>query len=439
MANVHFILHSKESRTAKTYEKNQQPIYLCFRFGKNDKLIYPTGFKCYNKHWNPKEYRLRNTTDNPDKDKINNFLNELETVTESFITDQKISKKELTKNELKTFLQNYIHPPKLNENTLLGFFELFINQVENRTNSKTGHIVSYKTKREYQRTFQYLKDYCTKRKKDLDFQNIDLDFYQDFTEFLQSEASKNKKGEVNKLSTNTIGHKIQSLKAVLNEATEKGINKNLFYKSAKFKAISEDNDSIYLSETELETIRLFDFSSNPRLEKVRDLFLMGAWTGLRFSDFTRIHQDNIRDNRIFMEQKKTTKPVIIPCHPVFTELWNKYDGKLPKFISNQKFNEYIKQVCDKAGITEVFHKGITKGGHRITTKYKKWELVSSHTARRSFATNQYLSGFPAISIMQITGHKTEKAFLRYIKVTPEDHAKLLEMHWKKQNNHFKGV
>jgi len=118
MANIHFIIHSKENRTKETYKKTAQSIYLCYRFGKNDKLIYPTGFKSLPKHWNPIEYRLRNTSDNSDKDKINNFLNELETVTESFITDLKISKKELTKYELKKFIETYLHPPKLNEETV---------------------------------------------------------------------------------------------------------------------------------------------------------------------------------------------------------------------------------------------------------------------------------------------------------------------------------
>ena len=437
MANIHFILHSKESRTAKTYEKNQQPIYLCYRLGKDEKFIYPVGFKTIPKYWNPKEYRIRATSGDIDKDKINNFLNELETVTESFLTDLKINKKELTKNGLRTFIHDYIHPPNGNEKSLFGFFETFINQSETRTNPKTGQKIGYKTRQEYKRTFQYLKDFAAKRKKSVDFQSIDLEFYQEFTEFLQNEASKNKKGEFKSMSVNTIGHKIQSLKAVLNEATEKGVNKNMFYKSSKFKAITEENDNIYLSESELETIREKDFSDNQRLEKVRDLFLIGAWTGLRFSDFTRLNQDNIRDNRIYIEQKKTTKPVIIPCHPVFNQIWNKYNGNLPKLITNQKFNEYIKEVCQQAEIKEPFHKGITKGGNRITTKYEKWELVSSHTARRSFATNQYKSGFPAISIMQITGHKTEKAFLRYIKVTPEDHAHLLEMHWDKKHSHLK--
>jgi site-specific recombinase XerD len=437
MANVHFILHSRESKTDKAAGKTSRPIYLCYRFGKNDKIIYSTGFKVPIEHWNPSEYRLRKNSNNPDKDRINNFLSELETVTESFITKTKIDKKELTKQELKTFLDNYLHPAATNINSFIGYFKKFIDEAETRTNS-AGQRISYKRIRGYFRTFELINEYCKYSKKETDFQDINLDFYQDFTKFLQTKTvSRN--GEKSVMSTNTIGNKIQCIKAVLNDATDKGINKNMFFKSQKFKAISEENENIYLTESELEALRLFDFTKFPKLDKVRDLFLIGAWTGLRFSDFTRLHSDNIRGNRIFIEQQKTAKPVVIPCSPVFNQLWDKYDGKLPKVISNQKFNEYIKEACKLAGINEPFFKGITKGGHRITKKYEKWELVSSHTARRSFATNHFKSGLSAIAIMNITGHKTEKAFLRYIKATQEDYATLLELHWKENHSHLKAI
>lgn len=78
-------------------------------------------------------------------------------------------------------------------------------------------------------------------------------------------------------------------------------------------------------------------------------------------------------------------------------------------------------------------KTFTKGGLKVVENYAKWEVLCSHTARRSFATNEYLAGTPSITIMAITGHKTEKAFLRYIKLTPNEHAKLLKLHWQKRN------
>ena len=439
MANIHFYIHTKgsvkqpqEGVKPKNYKKTPQPIYLTYRFGRNGRFLYPTGFKIEPEYWNEKEYRVRNITDILDKDKINNFLNELQTVTESFITDLKISKKEITKNELKNFLNNYIHPSPINEKTFIGHCQKFINDINSRVNSKTGQLISYKTKRDYCRTFEFIKEYQRVKGKDIDFQNIDLDFYQDFTEFLQNGASKNKKGEIIKLSTNTISHKIQSLKAMLNDATDKGLNKNMSFKSPKFKAVKEESESVYLNDKELSIIENHDFSDNDRLDKVRDLFLFGAWTGLRFSDFTRITNDSIDKNgRISIKQQKTGKPVIIPLHPTVKRIWNKYNGKLPRNISNQKFNDYIKEVCEICKINDTFHKGITKGGTHTSTRFEKYQLVSSHTARRSFATNMYNSGFPSISIMNITGHKTEQAFLKYIKVTPEDHAKLLEMHWNK--------
>ena len=113
------------------------------------------------------------------------------------------------------------------------------------------------------------------------------------------------------------------------------------------------------------------------------------------------------------------------------KILEKYNGELPVSISNQKFNQYIKEVCKHAGLNSMVSKSITKGGIPRSKNYKKWELVSSHTARRSFATNLYNSGFPTISIMAVTGHKTEKAFLLYIRVTPEEHAKKLREHWQK--------
>ena len=99
----------------------------------------------------------------------------------------------------------------------------------------------------------------------------------------------------------------------------------------------------------------------------------------------------------------------------------------------------MKEVCKESEITSIEQKGITKGGVRIKQNYKKWQLVSSHTARRSFATNLYLSGFPTLSIMQITGHKTESAFMKYIKVTNEQHAELLRLHWIDKGEHLRVV
>jgi hypothetical protein len=108
---------------------------------------------------------------------------------------------------------------------------------------------------------------------------------------------------------------------------------------------------------------------------------------------------------------------------------DKTPNSLPPPISNVKMNEYLKELCELAGFKDKVTIHFTKGGKKVVETYQKYELVSTHTARRSFATNQYLSNFPIISLMAITGPRNEKSFLKYIKVTKEQHAKLLQTHW----------
>ena len=185
-----------------------------------------------------------------------------------------------------------------------------------------------------------------------------------------------------------------------------------------------------MDEEELERIRRCDLHNHKSLERVRDLFLMCCWTGLRYSDISSLTSECVQGDMIVIRQRKTNNYVTIPMHPVFREVLDRYGG-VPVTMSNQKFNVYLKDVCKAARIRKRVLKSITKGGRKNTKSYEKWELVSSHTGRRSFATNLYKSGFPSISIMQITGHKTEAAFLKYIKVSTQEHARLLAEHWNK--------
>lgn len=419
MANITFKLRVPKS-------PSPQIIYLVYRFGRNDKLAYSTGLKVLPAHWNNEKMRVRNIVEALGKDAINNRLNELNAVTATYIVEVKAKGKQLTKELLKKFLDDYTNNQLSDsEKTLHRFVVAYLERNKNRINPNTGKLISYKVKREHERTYELLTEFEEKKNKGVkfDFEDITLDFYADFTAYLQSLG----------LSVNTIGHKIQTLKAWLNEATEKGLNKSQQYKSHRFKAISEETENIYLSNKELETLYKTDLP-NERLTRVRDLFLIGAFTGLRFSDFTNITAENIRFNTLSIEQQKTGKRVSIPLHPIVLGIWKKYNEQLPSVISNQKFNEYIKEACKLAGIDNPEQKSITKGGLRMKKTYKKYELVSSHTARRSFATNLYLSGFPTLSIMQITGHRTESAFMKYIKVTANQHATLLRQHWSKSNN-----
>lgn len=419
MNNVTFKLRTPKS-------SDRQMIYLVCRFGRNDKLAYSTGLKVCPAHWNKDKMRVRNIVEAIGKDAINNRLNELQAVTETHIIELRAKGKNISKEIVRRFLDAYTHNQLSDtENTLHGFITGYLERNATRVNPNSGKLISYKVRREHARTYELLKEFEYNKNKGvkLDFEDITLDFYADFTAYLQHLS----------LSVNTIGHKIQTLKTWLNEATEKGLNKSQQYKSHRFKAITEETENIYLSDKELRLLYSTELP-NERLTRVRDLFLIGAYTGLRFSDFTNITNDNIRFNTLRIEQQKTGKAVSIPLHPIVLSIWQKYGEQLPNIISNQKFNEYIKEVCRLAGIDNNEQKSITKGGLRMKKTYKKYELVSSHTARRSFATNLYLDGFPTLSIMQITGHRTETAFMKYIKVTANQHATLLRDHWSNANN-----
>ena len=163
---------------------------------------------------------------------------------------------------------------------------------------------------------------------------------------------------------------------------------------------------------------------------MRDLFVIGCYTGLRFSDLSQISTDNFINNgtQIKLKTEKTGELVVIPLHKTVKEIIKKYNGQIPEAMSNPKMNLHIKRIARMAKIKDKTMTSITKGGEKQTTVREKWEQVTVHTARRSFATNMYLLDIPTISIMKITGHKTEKAFLLYIKISQEENANKLLNH-----------
>lgn len=202
------------------------------------------------------------------------------------------------------------------------------------------------------------------------------------------------------------------------------------FRSKKFKVLKEDSDSVYLNEEEITRLYNLDLSKTERLDKTRDLFIIGCWTGLRFGDLSQVNRDNIKDDFLTVRTKKTDQKIVIPLHHLVKSTLEKYNYSLPRLISNQKLNDYLKEICEMAEINEDTVKSMTKGGKTSSTKNKKFDLITSHTARRSFATNQYLRGVPSRLIMMITGHKTETVFLKYIKVTAQEEAERLKEMWR---------
>lgn len=292
---------------------------------------------------------------------------------------------------------------------LVQFIDHIVNTSTNLRNS---------TKKNYKVVKKNVEDYQKKYKGTITPQNADIDFYNSFVKFLTSAG----------LSKNTIGTRIKIIKAVLNYANERIDNVCQDYKKESFAKPSEETESVYLTQDELNSISNLKYLP-PYLEKVRDMFIIGCDTGLRFSDLSRLTKDNINsDNTISIKTQKTGKVVVIPMTPRVKTIFEKYNYVLPDSISNQKYNEYLKDIARRANLKEPISTTRTIKGMLVTRTVEKWELVTSHTARRSFATNAFLADVPAIAIMKITGHKTESAFMKYIKMTAKDNATKLQSH-----------
>ncbi len=262
----------------------------------------------------------------------------------------------------------------------------------------------------------------SRRKKTLVWESFDMDWYYDFMDFYVYERGAN---------NNTFGKMIKTLKTFLNAATDQGFNSNLEFRNRRFKVYQEEVTNIYLNEDEIQRILQLDMSKDLKRQTIRDLFVIGCYTGLRFGDFKQINEKNISDDRLKIKTQKTGKYVIIPFHPIVKKIISRYNGSLPKSYCNNVVNAELKIIGQQANFNEDVIQVRMHGTERKETRYKKWQLISTHCARRSFATNLFKQGFPAISIMKITGHKSEKTFMRYIKVTEDEVATMLEQHWNK--------
>jgi integrase len=356
---------------------------------------------------------------------LNTRKSQVDKIYRTFVLDYR---KEPTREQLKQLLDEQIRDKSTHEdeqtNLFAVFFDKFIKQSEGgiRLNN-SGRPLSKGTFQIYHVTLDVVKEFeKTKRKKPLTWLDMDFEFYTDFTEYLTTEK---------KLATNTIGKYIKTIKTVLNDATDREINTNLKFRTKKFKTVSEETESIYLSEMELKEMELLDLSQTPYLDRVRDLFLIGSYTGVRFSDWDKIRPEQVKGNLIEITTEKTGKKVIIPIHPTVQKIFRKYDNKLPRRPSNQNTNAYLKEIGQKMKSLQVkVSKTLTKGGMEITQNLEKWNMLSTHTSRRSFATNEYLEGTEMEMIKAITGHTTEKSFMKYIKVTPNQQAKRLDLIWK---------
>lgn len=244
-----------------------------------------------------------------------------------------------------------------------------------------------------------------------DWEDITKDWFFRFTQKMKAAG----------YSTNYHATLTNKLRCVCKEGFDRGFTKNEDFR--QFGRKWETADSVALTMEEVDALWDLELRSQEE-RKARDLFILGVYTAARFQNYSKLAEDNIVDGRIRFIQPKTGDSVVIPCAPRVREVLARWGGRAPE-LSNVNMNLKIKEVCRKAGMTEIVEVRRTEGGRLNIRKCEKWELVGAHTARRTGATILHLMGVPSRQLMMITGHKTERDFNRYLRIGKEQNADLL--------------
>ncbi len=417
------------------------PVWIyCYITYQNKKVTHYTDKKIEPKYWNLESQQVRKS--HSSNAEWNFWLKDIRT----FVAKLEL---EWSKKHSSSGIVPIIPPTYLKENldkyftkttkdereedsqkSFWGFYNQFLTRMKNgtRKHSTKGTPMAPKTISQFDNLKHHLENYQKVKKIKIEFDKIDLTFYYDFVEHLTTKL---------KLAPNTIGKLITNLKVFLREAFEERVTTNNIFTHRKFRSISSESDTKYLTPIEIKEIADLDLKTNLKLDRVRDMFIISCNTALRYSDIVKIKPENIVDDMIDITQFKTKDKVAIPIMKEVGRLLSKYNYCLPK-ISNQKFNEYLYEVVKKCkGLEIEVTKKTIQGKQEIIIKKPKYEFISSHTARRSFATNEYMLRELSIQqIMSITGHKTERSFYKYIRQTPKENAERIRLIW---NNREEGI
>lgn len=383
-------------------------------------MKFPTAVSVLPSRWqNDKHKKNYQRASGPEAFEINQRLDWLETTTKNtfrkFVNDTQLIPKS---EEFRELLDVEIGLKPKKENDFFSFAARFLEQTKTRLNLKTGKKLNPHNYLRYRRHIDYVRNFNSR----MGFDGFNNDFYNKFHHYLAHDLQ---------LATNSIGKCISDIKVILNRAAEEGLNSNLRFKT--FKVLRETPDKIFLDEAELQAMYELDLSDRPAYDRVRDMFLIGCYTSLRYSDFTKLAPEHFTGDKIYIETEKQMKPAIIPLHSIVKEIMKKYNGEMPQAVSNMKMNKRIKQIAKLLPQLQVKIPVYgTKGGTRTLQMISKYKLVTTHTARRSFITNLLLKGFSPALLSKITGQDI-KTIEKYNKATSDMAADIvLKEFWNKK-------
>ena len=407
MASINFLYRS-------TKDKSNLSLRLLFRYNGKDYVFgSKTKLEVEKTYWNKQhKKKSKDITITNKQTEINIELNKIENHILGAFNSANPDK--VNKEWISAQVDLYYNPTQKEKTIpidLINYIDFYIDYRKDevkKTSLKKFNVIKHK--------LQKLEKF---RKKQILILDINNDFKNEFVSYCKNEL----------YSQNTIQRELAIIKTFCIHARFLGLETH--YQLDSLRLDKAKVEKIYLTFEELSRIEEINSDElTVSLDNAKDWLIISCYSGQRISDFMRFTENQIRieEGKHFLEftQMKTSKLTTIPIHPKILEILKKRNGKFPYRISDQKYNDYVKEVCKLAGIDEIV-KGskmleTEKGNRKQEGLYKKYELVTSHIGRRSFATNFY-GKIPTTYLINITNHSSEAMFLNYIGKSNKDLAK----------------
>ena len=411
--NIIFTLESRKKDGVLIVEN--VPIRMRVNFA-SKRIEFTTGYRIDAAKWDTDKQRVRNGCTN----KLKQSASEINASLLGYYTEvQEIFKKFEVEEIMPTPEQikeafNELHKPieevKQRKSTPNAFYKVFDEFVRDcgRQNDWTDST--------YEK-FAAVKNHLMNFRTELTFDFFDEKGLNDYVTYLR---------DVKEMRNSTIGKQLSFLKWFLRWAFKKGVHQNNAYDSYKPKLKSTQKKIIFLTWEELNKLREFEIpAAKQALDRVRDVFLFQCFTGLRYSDVFNLRRSDIKGDHIEVTTVKTSDSLIIELNNHSKAILDKYkdvafeDDKVLPVITNQKMNDYLKELAELSGIDEPIRQTYYKGNERIDEVTPKYALLGTHAGRRTFICNALALGIPPQVVMKWTGHSDYKAMKPYIDIADD--------------------
>ena len=413
--NIIFTLESRKKDGVLITEN--VPIRMRVNFA-SKRIEFTTGYRIDSAKWDADKQRVKNGCSNKLKQSASEinaslleYYTEIQSIFKRFEVEDVMPTPEQIKEAFNALHKPVSEEPKPKKEALpCDFFQVFDDFVEDcgRQNNWTDSTFE---------KFAAVKNHLTNFREGLTFEFFDERGLNDYISYLR---------DVKEMRNTTIGKQLSFLKWFLRWAFKKGVHQNNAYDSYKPKLKSTQKKIIFLTWDELNRLREFKIPSNKQaLERVRDVFLFQCFTGLRYSDVFNLRRSDIKGDHIEVTTVKTSDSLIIELNNHSKAILDKYkdvafeDDKVLPVITNQKMNDYLKELAELAGIDEPIRQTYYKGNERIDEVTPKYALLGTHAGRRTFICNALALGIPPQVVMKWTGHSDYKAMKPYIDIADD--------------------